>query len=76
MQAGRSLHWNSVFGKRFTVAQIAPETLTRLLKYSGQLPDSDALARRHSDRLHFVATMDAEHGRVAFAGKIYALQVS
>jgi superfamily II DNA or RNA helicase len=35
----------SMFGKRFTAAQIVPETLARSLKYSGQLPDRDTLAR-------------------------------
>ncbi len=35
----------SMFGKRFTASQIVPETLTRSLKYTGQLPDRDTLAR-------------------------------
>jgi hypothetical protein len=35
----------SMFGKRFTAAQIVPETLTRSLAYSGHLPDRAELAR-------------------------------
>jgi ATP-dependent helicase YprA (DUF1998 family) len=35
----------TMFGKRFTASQIVNETLTRSLKYSGQLWDSEALSR-------------------------------
>jgi hypothetical protein len=35
----------TMFGKRFTSAQIVNETLTRSLKYSGRLPGSEALAQ-------------------------------
>ena len=35
----------TMFGKRFTASQIVNETLTRSLKYSGHLPDSEALSQ-------------------------------